>query len=167
MLDNVLRNATIFVDGIGMHGATSTITLPKLTEVTDEHRGGGMDAPLAIALGFEALTASFELGDYSPNVLKLWGLSANTVKAFAARGYLVGEEGGDRSAEVNMRGRISELDPGDWKPGEKAVLKGTLALRYYKLTVGDTLIHEIDVLHGIRVVAGVDQNVAMRRALGM
>ncbi|QPC44639.1 phage major tail tube protein [Kaustia mangrovi] len=167
MLDYVLRNCTLFVDGIGLHGAVTTITLPKLTEKVEEHRGGGMDGPIDMALGLEKLEAGLEIADYDPRVLGLWGLAPGVVKPFTARGHLVGEDGEDRSAEINMRGRLREADPGDWKPGERALLKGMIGLRYYKLTIGDELIHEIDLLAGIRTVNGTDQNVAMRRALGL
>lgn len=166
-LNYILRNCSTFVDGYGLHGATSQLTLPKFTELNEEHRGGGMDGPLEIALGYEKLESSVEMADADPRVIGLWGLRPGTVKAFTHKGYIVGEDGTDRAAECHMRGRIKELDFGDWKPGELAKLNYSLALRYVKLSIGDTVLHEIDVLAGIRIVNGVDQNVAMRQALGM
>ena len=166
-LDYILRNCSTFVDGYGLHGATSKITLPKLVEINEEHRGGGMDAPLDIALGHEKLESSVETADLDPRVVRLWGLAPGTVKAFTHKGFLVGEDGGDRSAEVHMRGRVKELDFGDWEPGSLAKLNYSLTLRYIKFSIGDEVLHEIDVVAGIRIVNGIDQNIAMRAALGM
>lgn len=166
-LDYILRNCSTFVDGYGLHGATSKITLPKLVEINEEHRGGGMDAPLDIALGHEKLESNVETADLDPRVVRLWGLAPGTVKAFTHKGFLVGEDGGDRSAEVHMRGRVKELDFGDWEPGSLAKLSYSLTLRYIKFSIGDEVLHEIDVVAGIRIVNGIDQNIAMRTALGM
>lgn len=167
VLDHVLRNCSIFVDGFGLHGAIAQLTLPKLTEKMEEHRGGGMDAPIEVALGHEKLESSAELADLDPRVVGLWGLAPGMVKPFTFKGFLQGETGGDRACECHTRGRIKELDMGDWKPGELAKLTFGMSLRYYKLVIGDVTLIEIDVLAGIRVINGVDQNVAMRQALGI
>lgn len=166
-LDYILRNCSTFVDGYGLHGATSKITLPKLTEINEEHRGGGIDGPIDIALGYEKLESTVETADFDPRVVRLWGLGPGIVKAFTHKGFLVGEDGGDRAVEAHMRGRIKEIDFGDWEPGSLAKMSYSLTLRYYKLSIGDEVIHEIDILAGIRIVNGIDQNIAMRAALGM
>jgi uncharacterized protein len=166
-LDYVLRNCSIFVDGFGLHGAVAQLTLPKFTETSEEHRGGGMDAPIEIPLGFEKMEASAELADLDPRVLGLWGLAPGTVRAFTFKGFLQGESGGDRSAECHTRGRIKELDLGDWKPGELAKLTFAMSLRYTKLVIADVPLIEVDVMAGTRIINGIDQNVAMRQALGM
>lgn len=166
-LDYILRNCSAFADGVGLHGAIASLTLPKLKEKLEEHRGGGMDAPIDVALGYEKLEGGFELVDYDPQVLGLWGLRPGVVKAFTFKGYLVGETGTEREAEVHMRGRVSELDAGEWKPGELAKLKAMLSLAYHKTTIGGVVIQELDVTAGIRVIGGIDQNSGMRRALGI
>ncbi|MBB4019579.1 hypothetical protein GGR16_004634 [Chelatococcus caeni] len=166
-LDYILRNCSTFADGYGLHGAVASITLPKFTEVVEEHRGGGMDGPVEVALGYEKLEASVELADADPRVIGLWGLAPGQTKAFTHKGFLVGETGTDRAAEIHTRGSIKELDFGDWKPGELAKLTYAMRLTYVKLTIADVPLIEVDVLNGIRVINGVDQNVAMRRALGM
>lgn len=166
-LKYVLRNCTVFVDGRGLHGALAKMTLPELNEVTEEHRGGGMDAPIEIALGHEKLEANFELADLDPEVIQLWGLRPGIVKPVTFKGYLAGEDGSDRAAEVHTRGAIKTLSMGDWTPGELAKLTATMRLNYYKLVIGDQSLVEIDVLNGIRVIGGTDQNINMRQALGL
>lgn len=166
-LSYILRNCSTFADGYGLHGATATLTVPKFTELNEEHRGGGMDAPLEIALGYEKLESSVELVDADPRIITLWGLKPGTVRAFTHKGYLVGEDGTDRAVEFHMRGRIKELDFGDWTPGELAKLTYAQALSYVKLSMGDETLIEVDVINGIRSIRGIDQNIAMRNALGM
>ena len=42
-----------------------------------------------------------------------------------------------------------------------------LALRYYKLTHGGDVVHEIDIPNMVRTIGGVDQLSAVRSALGI
>ena len=66
-----------------------------------------------------------------------------------------------------MRGGLKEVDMGDWKAGEKAESKHSMALTYYKLEVGGRLIYEIDMVGMVLVVDGVDQLAEERSALGL
>jgi P2 family phage contractile tail tube protein len=50
------------------------------------------------------------------------------------RGAVISDDGTQTAVVVNLQGIVREMDPGNWKPGEKATLKVMLALRYYKLT---------------------------------
>lgn len=43
---NILRNVNVFVDGRGYAGRAQEVTLPKLAVKTEEHRAGGLDAPI-------------------------------------------------------------------------------------------------------------------------
>lgn len=167
MIADVLRNMNLFVDGRGYAGRIDELTLPKLTVKMEEHRAGGMDAPVELDMGMEKLEAEFSLSAFDLEVLRLWGITAGAQAAFTARGALQSEDGTVTALVVHMRGQIRELDHGTWKPGEKAMLKASLALRYYKLTHGQTVVTEIDVENMVRVVGGVDQLAAMRQALGI
>jgi phage tail tube protein FII len=55
---DVLKNFNLFVDGRGYAGQVQDYTPPDLTAMTEDFRAGGMDGPIAIPLGIEALTAS-------------------------------------------------------------------------------------------------------------
>jgi hypothetical protein len=44
---------------------------------------------------------------------------------------------------------------GNWKPGEKATLKIMMALRYYKITHGGDVVHEIDIPNMVRTLITV------------
>jgi P2 family phage contractile tail tube protein len=56
---------------------------------------------------------------------------------------------------------------GSWKAGERALLKSSMTLTYYKLQHGDRVIHEIDIENFVRIIDGVDLMAAQRAALGI
>jgi len=168
MLNNILKNMNLFVDGRGFAGNVEEINLPKLTTQTEEFRGGGMDAPLEVDLGMEALVTDFKLTSFDAEVLKLYGLLTGQFKALTVRGAIEDELSGEvKPVVINMQGRIKEVDYGTWKAGEKAVLSCMLALSYYKLQVDGNDIHEVDVPNITRIIDGVDQLADRRAALGI
>jgi hypothetical protein len=167
MLDNILKNMNLFVDGRGLAGNIEEITLPKLTSKTEEFRNGGMDAPIEVEMGMEKLESDFTLTKFSKEVLSLWGLATGNIKPLTIRGSLSSEDGTETGVIINLRGMIKEVDMGSWKPGDKSVTKFAVALRYYKLTVGGQVIHEIDVPNMIRIIGGVDQLATTRANLGL
>jgi P2 family phage contractile tail tube protein len=167
MLDGILKNMNLFVDGRGQAGNIEEITLPKLTSKTEEFRNGGMDAPVEVEMGMEKLEMDFTLTRFDKEILKLYGLSSGNIKPLTIRGSLSSEDGTETGVIINLRGMIKEVDGGSWKPGDKATLKLSVALRYYKLTVGGEVIHEIDVPNMIRIIGGVDQLATQRANLGL
>jgi P2 family phage contractile tail tube protein len=166
-LENILRNFNLFIDGRGFAGSVEEISLPKLTLKTDEFRNGGMDAPVKIELGLEALECSFTLTKYDPETLKLFGLAPGNSKPLTFRGSVISEDGTEIPVVINITGFITELDFGSWKAGDKATLKGTVAVRYYKHTINGEVIHEVDIPNCVRTIAGVDQLKQTRANLGM
>lgn len=55
MIPETFVNFNLFVDGTTFASAATSVTPPKLKIKTDEHRGGGMDAPVKMDMGMEAL----------------------------------------------------------------------------------------------------------------
>ena len=167
MIPQVLKNFNCFVDGKGYAGRAENVSLPKVTVKTEEFRAGGMDSSLEVDMGVEKLECSFTLAEYSADVMGLWGVIAGADKQFSFRGA-VQRQGEDATAIIaTVGGRVKELDPGDWKAGDKATLKTTLAVNYYRLNVNGTDVIEIDVINMKRVVNGVDQMASLRAALGI
>ncbi len=168
MLKSVLKDLNLIVDGRGYAGRIEELVPPKLTVKTEDVRAGGMDAPVQVDMGMEALTCEFTLVDYDPDVLALFGLAPGQATQLTMRGAAENEQDGTvNPVVVNVRGRIKELDPGTWKPGEKATLKAVMTLTYYKLTYDGRELHEIDVPNMVRRIGGVDQLAARRAALGL
>lgn len=167
MLDDILKNMALFIDGRGYGGNVEELTLPKLTLKTEEFRGGGMDAPIEIDMGMEKLECEFTLTRFDKQVLKLFGVVPGKLIPLTVRGALVSVSGEQVSVIVTMQGIIREMELGNWKPGEKATLKFMVGLSYYKLVQGGEIIHEIDIPNMVRTIGGVDQLAAMRIALGI
>ena len=62
---------------------------------------------------------------------------------------------------------IPEIEASAWKPGDKSTLTLQVAAHYYKLTVGDEELVEIDAVNLVRKVGGVDQMAEIRAAIGV
>lgn len=150
----------------GYIGKAEELTLPKLAIKTEEWRAGGMDAPVEIDMGMEKLECSFTLGEYDADLLKLFGLSDANAIRLKFTGSIEDEMGGAVTpVEVLINGRLRELDPGSWKAGDNATLKATVATAYYKLSIDNQEIHEIDVPNMVRKIDGVDLLEGRRKAL--
>lgn len=166
-MNDILKNMNLFVDGRGHAGSIEELTPPKLTLKTEEFRAGGMDASVEVDMGMEKLEASFSLASYDSGVLKLFGLVQGGHVPLTIKGGLESVNGWIKPVVIQLRGKIKEIDEGNWKPGDKASLKVSMAVVYYKRTVNGEDIHEIDVEGFKRVIDGVDQLAEMRAALGM
>jgi len=166
-IPRVLKNFSLFVDGRGLAGTVSTLTLPTLTTKMEEFRGGGMDAPVEIDMGMEKLESTFELFDYDENILGLYGLADGAATQLTARGALRRDGEPAVSMVVNMTGVIKEMDPGDWEAGEQTTMTCSIALRYLKITIGGTVAVEIDKVNMIRKINGADQLESIRTAIGI
>lgn len=165
-IPRILKNFSLFVDGRGLAGTIQTLTLPTLTTKMEEFRGGGMDAPVELDMGMEKLEGSFELAEYNPDIIALYGLASADAQ-LTARGAMRRDGEAAVPVIVNMTGVIKELDPGDWTAGDMSTGTFAYALRYYKLTVGGRELIEIDKVNMIRRIDGVDQLESIRTAIGV
>lgn len=112
-----LRLFTVFVDGVNHIGKVPSVTLPKVTRKTEDYRGGGMVGAVAVDLGLDsgALDASMVVGGVVEELILKYGGDIDEMRL-----RFVGEiySGGTSSLlEVEMRGRITEIDP-DAKQGD-------------------------------------------------
>lgn len=168
MLPSVLKNFNIFNDGSSYMGIAEDVKLPKLTKKMDEFRGGGMNAPVAIDLGQEKLELEFNCAGFMKQVFKQYGtIKVDGVMLRFAGAYQSDDTGIVQAVEIVVRGRHSEIDPGDAKAGDKGKLGIKSALAYYKLTVDNEVLVEIDIVNMIEIINGVDMLAAQRRAIGL
>lgn len=165
-IPRVLKNFTLQVDGRGLAGVIQTMTLPTLTVQMEEFRGGGMDSPVDLDMGVEKLEGSFELAEYNPDIIALFGLASPNTQ-LTARGAMRRDGEAAVPVVVNMTGAIKELDSGDWTAGEMSSGTFTYSLRYFKLSVGGRELVEIDKVNMIRRISGVDQLETIRTAIGV
>lgn len=164
---DILKNFAAFVDGRGYAGEVTEYNPPDLALLTEDFRGGGMDGPLAIEMGMEALETSFSMSKYDDDVLRLWGVTQGGNVPFIVRGAIESFDGTVAAIAHTMRGRIIRLARGSWTPGQLAPLQVTMRLHYYKEERGEVAINEIDIINMVRIVGGVDQLKAQRNALGI
>lgn len=167
MIPQVLYNTNLFVDGINFTGDVPSLGLPKLTVKTDEYRGGGMAGPIEMDVGLEKMEATFTTNGVRREAMKFFGLADQTAFNGVYRGSFKAQKGQTTAVVATLRGMLKELDPGDWKPGDKAEFKYSIAVNYYKLEIAGRLIYEIDMVAAIRVIDGVDQLASMRSDLGL
>jgi phage tail tube protein FII len=180
MLPKVLKNFNLMINGVGYAGRVQEVTLPKLAHKTEEFRLGGLDTPVQVDMGLEKLESELTLSEYDSHVIKLFGIEDESTIPIPLRGSPLGFTGfgstnsnkigftlrGGLSDELNDKviptvvyyeGAIIELDFGQWKAGENAPLKMRLALRYYRLTIDNENLVEIDVDNRVRKINKYDQ----------
>lgn len=166
MADKVITNINVFVDGRGQSGQVEEMTPPTLALQTEAFRAGGMDTSTEIDMGMEPLKASFVMKKYAPEILKLFGFISGGSVPLTLRGGAQNDDGSVDAVVMKMRGKITSLDRGSWKPGATASMTVSVDLEFYQETVAGEEVALIDVKNMIRKIGGVDQMAEMRKALG-
>lgn len=164
---DILRNFNLFVDGRGYAGNVSEYTPPALAVQIEDFRAGGMDAPLGLDMGMEALEASFILTAYDSDVLRLFGIKSGLSTNLTARGSVESFDGTVKAAIHRLRGRLVRVERGAWTPGQQAPVTINVRLEYFREELDGVLIHEIDIPNMTRIIDGVDQLADRRAALGI
>lgn len=163
-LPKSLKGFAAYVDGYGFLGRLGGGKLPIVKIKTEAYRDGGMDSETDLDFGTEKLESSITFTEYDRAILAAVG---KRNLAITLRGSLEDESGNDEAIVANLRGLVTEVDPGEWKMGEpKIEAKLNLTPDYYRLTIGGAEVYEIDVIGGVRRIDGVDQIAARRANLG-
>lgn len=161
-----LKNMNVFNEGRSWLGEVSSITLPKLARKFEEWRGGGMDGPVMLDMGGEALELETTCGGPMLDVLRQYGVRGIAGVYLRYVGHHQNDEtGGVDTVEITVRGRHQEIDMGESKPGEGGEFKTKSALSYYRLDVNGRTMVEIDRLNMVFLVDGVDRLAEQRAAL--
>jgi P2 family phage contractile tail tube protein len=169
-LPRKLKNMMLFNDGTAYAGVCKSVTLPVLGRKMEGFRGAGMNGPVKADLGFsdDGLQMEWTLGGLDVQVLKQHGaVSASGIAMRWAGAYQQDDTGAVSMVEVSVRGRHETIDMGEATPGEDTEHKITSTLSYYKLTIDNEEVVEIDLLNFIEKVNGVDMLEAQRQALGI
>lgn len=164
---DIRKNFAASVDGRGYVGQVDEFNPPKLVKKAEEYRAGGMNAPVKLNLGMEAMDCDLTLKQFSKDVIALYGLSEGQFTPVTLREVLESYDGTVTTVIHTMRGTVTEMDMGTAKAGEPGTLKASFNLNYYKLQHGGTVIQEIDIPNMVHIVNGVDQLAKQREALGM
>jgi P2 family phage contractile tail tube protein len=166
-LPKTLKNFDTFQDGVSFMGQVRSVTLPKLARKMEDFRGAGMDGTLKLDTGADAMELGFTAGGYLREALRKFGAtSVGGVMLRWAGAYQAEDTGIYESVEIVARGRYSEIDRGDAKPGDTTEHKFTMQVSYYKETVNGVPLIEIDVPNNVFIVDGIDILAAQRAAIG-
>jgi P2 family phage contractile tail tube protein len=163
-LPRQLKAFNAYIDGESFAGRVDTATLPALAFLLEDHRAGGMDAPIKLELGMEAMTATLVVSDYSPEIM---ARLATPETPLTLRGAVQSQGGAVEAVVVNMRGMIPNLEFSEWSPGTKSTKTITFELSYFRFRQADVELVEIDIINSIRRIGGFDQLAALRNAIGI
>ncbi|MCA8880396.1 MAG: phage major tail tube protein [Rhodobacteraceae bacterium] len=159
-----IRGFNAFIDGIGYFGRVTEAKLPMLTLQTEEHRGAGMDQPIAIDMGMERMTTEVVFAEWAPELMMHFG----TRKRLVLRPGAMGEDSFAADTIIATIGaRWTGVEPGQLKQGSTSVLTLKASADYFRLEHNGTEICEIDVENGKRVIGGEDQLASLRAAMGL
>lgn len=166
MFPHKLKNFRTYVDGGNYAGIAAEIALPKLATVGESYRGAGMLSEMDTDLGLEKMEIEETYGGIIPEIMKTFGdpkLDGTMIRFVGA--YQSDADRSVQAAELVVRGRITEMDPGSGKAGKDTEWKVKRQVAYLKWIVAGETIVEIDVLGMIYIVGGVDRMQEIREAI--
>ncbi|UOF16454.1 phage major tail tube protein [Lysobacter capsici] len=167
-MPKTLANCNLFGNGESYIGQVVEVKLPTLTRLMEDYRAGGMNGPVKIDNGQDAIEMEAKFGGFMRSVLQQYGATRHDAVQWRFAGaYKRDDTGGVDSVEVVTRGRYSEVDLGSAKPGEATEFTAKFACSYYKLMVNGVAVIEIDLVNMIEIVNGVDLLAEQRRAIGI
>lgn len=168
MLPKKLYNFTVFFEGHPMAGLVEEITLPPLERTLEKYRAAGMLGPVSLDLGLEELKLDFTMAEHNREVLAAWGVQGASGVGLRFLGAAMSDDtAGTDAVEISVRGRLSKVDMGGAKAGEKTAVKTEMPLTYYRYSVNGTVLIEIDLIAGVENVNGVNRSADVLKALGM
>lgn len=162
-----LKLMNLFVDGNDYRGQVTEVTQPKLAMKSEEFRAGGMIGPVDVNLGLEKLEAEIKMGGFMTELFRQFGKNISDVQLRFAGAYQQDDSGEVTSIELVMRGRFTEIDPGNSKVGDDTEQTFKASLTYYKVIEAGRDIVEIDMLNAIYMIDGDDKLADHRAAIGI
>lgn len=168
-LPRKLKNFALYVDGTSYLGQCEEVTLPTLSRKMEDFRGGGMNAAVGLDLGMDsALEIEITLAGWEADITDSFGAPTHDATLLRFAGALQPDDSaGVIPVEIVCRGRLSEINPGTSKSGEKTERSYKFRCSYYKETVAGKVTMEIDPVGMKEVVNGHDRMESVRAALGI
>jgi len=169
-LPRKLKNMNLFNDGESYVGLAKSVTLPTLARKMESYRGGGMNGPVKVDLGMgdDGIQLEWTTGGLDAQVFRQYGITrADGVLLRFAGAYQRDDTGEVSAVEVVVRGRHEEISMGDAESGEDTEQSITTTCSYYKLTIDNEVIAEIDILNMVEMIDGEDRLADQRAAIGL
>lgn len=168
-LPKKLKYFNVYVNGTSFIGEVESFTPPKLTRKFETYRGAGMPSGIPIDLGYEddALNVEWSIAGLAQSLLKQHGGTMNGVTLRFAGAYQKDDSDDFVKVEIIVTGRHKEHDRGELKQGETHATKITTQCTYYKETIDNEEVIEVDLLNMVDKVHGVDRLAQARQAIGI
>lgn len=161
-LPRTIRLYNIYFQDDGYAGICSEVTLPNLEIKTDDFRGGGMDAPIAVDMGMDQPEIGFEMEEHVSAIMKKFG-TPNVNGRFSAA--MSDGQNDAQSYRIEFTGLFHKNELGSAKPGDKSPMKGSIKCMVLTITQNGGELVYIDILNGIRRIGGQDQLKTLRSAI--
>jgi P2 family phage contractile tail tube protein len=162
-----LKNWDLHVDGVNYAGEVGEIALPKIAEKVEQWRGAGMLGEVDIGMGLEKLEMETKFGGLVLGILRQFGVvSLGGVMLRFNGAYQDDYTATTVAAELVVRGKHVEIDPGTAKPGDNTEWTVKSTLTYLRWRVNGRTEIEIDIINAIWIVDGIDRYAEIRAAMG-
>ncbi|WP_337881757.1 phage major tail tube protein [Chromobacterium haemolyticum] len=167
-LPRTLRMFNVFNDGVSFIDQCLELKLPKIAMKTESFSGAGMIGSVKLLKMLEDLEIEHTYNGPIEEIIATFGAEKHDAAMLRWAGsYSEEGSGTDQAVEIIVRGRHNEFDQGDAKTGENGNWKVKTDCTYYKQTVNGKVWLELDVVHKIFNVMGVDRLAAHRRNIGL
>jgi hypothetical protein len=153
-LPKFLKNWTISIAGTPYSGIAEEVELPKIKPKYDDFRACGMDSSIKVDMGLESLECIITLAQHDPIAYLLMGAEKGI---FIIKGSRQAPGGKAEPILATVAGKVSEIDEGSWKAGERTSQKLSISVETYALLIAGFPCAEIDIENGIRVIGGFDK----------
>lgn len=167
-LPRTLRMFNVFNDGESFVDQALEVKLPKIAMKTEDYQGAGMLGPVALLKSIEKLEIEHTYNGPIKQIVAGFGAETHDASMLRFMGsYSEEGSGTSQSVEIIVRGRHNEFDQGGAKAGDNGDWKVKTDCSYYKQTVNGEVWLEIDNVHKIFIVMGVDRLAQHRKNIGM
>lgn len=163
-----ILNANVYIDDINFVGRALEVDIVKVKTKTTDHQTLAMVGPLELFQGIEKMEAKIKWAVFNQDVMT--GMSPTVAQKLTIRvaqqEYQNSSVSATSSVRAVMVGRPKEVAPAQIKAGEGS-LESNYAVDYFKMTVKDVDVIEIDIPNYIYRIDGVDIYTDVRSALGI
>lgn len=163
-----LKDFNVFGDGEMWLGMFTEVTIPKLEREMKDYRANGMNGPVSIDLGNKKLEISLKAGGYVWATISKYAVpTADGIMLRLAGSIQSDETGEEIGMEIIVRGRFGEVDFGKMKSGDDTETEFKMPLTYIKISLQGKTFLEMDFIHYIEIVNGVDRLAQRRKNIGL
>lgn len=165
--DYVIKNAQVFINGVGKAGTSDEFKLPKMEKIKETKQSGGLVGQRDVFMGWKPFVLDVTLNSFDPDVTALAGITDGNEIPLSARGYMVGDRGKQHTAVWTGSAEISEVDYDKWQAGKWTVMKLKASCSAVSYTVDGKPVFDIDIPNAINAWGGTDLASYMRSAIGL